>query len=94
MRGDDEVLTYFEKLRTASVARDSLLCVGLDPDQHLISGGLSGAVNFCRKLIDVTADLACCYKPNAAFLGAVWPSGLARFVNGQEVSTAGHTRPS
>jgi hypothetical protein len=34
MRGDDEVLTYFEKLRAASVARDSLLCVGLDPDRR------------------------------------------------------------
>jgi orotidine-5'-phosphate decarboxylase len=75
MRGDDEVLTYFEKLRAASVARDSLLCVGLDPDQHLISGGLSGAVDFCRKLIDVTADLACCYKPNAAFWEQYGPQG-------------------
>ena len=24
-------------------------------------------MDFCRKVIDVTADLACCYKPNAAF---------------------------
>jgi orotidine-5'-phosphate decarboxylase len=66
-RGRDEVLGYFDRLRAASVARNSLLCVGLDPDPRFITGGLSGAVDFCRKVIDVTADLACCYKPNAAF---------------------------
>jgi orotidine 5'-phosphate decarboxylase subfamily 2 len=70
-----KVLTYFDKLRAASVARDSLLCVGLDPDRRFIPGGLSGAVDFCRALIDVTADLACCYKPNAAFWEQYGPQG-------------------
>jgi len=68
-------VTYLEKLRAASVARDSLLCVGLDPDPNLIPGGLDGAVDFCRKLIDATADVACCYKPNAAFWEQYGPRG-------------------
>jgi len=67
--------TYFDKLRAASRARESLLCIGLDPDPKVIPGGLEGAVNFCRTLIDVTADLACCYKPNAAFWEQYGPRG-------------------
>ena len=68
-------MTYFDRLRTSSVARDSLLCIGLDPDQNLISGGLREAVDFCRRLIDATADIACCYKPNAAFWEQYGPHG-------------------
>src|SRR5690606_14992070 len=60
-------MTYFDRLRAASTARDSLLCVGLDPDPRHVPGGADGALAFCRKVIDATADVACCYKPNAAF---------------------------
>lgn len=60
-------MTYFDRLRAASAARDSLLCVGLDPDPRHVPGGADGALAFCRKVIDATADVACCYKPNAAF---------------------------
>lgn len=66
---------YFEKLRHASAARDSLLCIGLDPDPKIIGGGLEGAVGFCRRLIDSTSDIACCYKPNAAFWEQYGPRG-------------------
>ncbi|HYC23156.1 MAG TPA: orotidine-5'-phosphate decarboxylase [Candidatus Bathyarchaeia archaeon] len=67
--------TYFDKLRAASIARDSLLCVGLDPDPRHIRGGLEGAIDFCRALIDATSDVACCYKPNAAFWEQYGPRG-------------------
>jgi len=68
-------MTYFEKLRAASLANNSLLCVGLDPDPKVIAGGLDGAVDFCRKVVDATSDLACCYKPNAAFWEQYGPRG-------------------
>jgi orotidine 5'-phosphate decarboxylase subfamily 2 len=68
-------MTYFEKLRAAAVSRDSLLCIGLDPDPGVIPGGLGAAVDFCRALIEATADLACCYKPNAAFWEQYGPRG-------------------
>ncbi len=68
-------MTYFDKLRAASAARDSLLCVGLDPDPKIIRGGLEGAVDFCRTLIHATSDVACCYKPNAAFWEQYGPRG-------------------
>lgn len=68
-------MTYFGKLRAASAARDSLLCIGLDPEPKIIGGGLEGAVEVCRRLVDSTADLACCYKPNAAFWEQYGPRG-------------------
>jgi len=68
-------VTYFDKLRAASVARDSLLCIGLDPDPKVIRGGVEGAVDFCRTLIHATSDFACCYKPNAAFWEQYGPRG-------------------
>jgi orotidine 5'-phosphate decarboxylase subfamily 2 len=68
-------MTYFDRLRTASAARDSLLCVGLDPDPRLVPGGVDGALAFCRNVIDATAELACCYKPNAAFWEQYGPKG-------------------
>jgi len=68
-------VTYFDKLRAASLARNSLLCIGLDPDPRVIDGGLDGAIRFCRTLVDATADIACCYKPNAAFWEQYGPGG-------------------
>ena len=68
-------MTYFDKLRAASVARDSLLCIGLDPEPAVIAGGLDGAVDFCRSLVERTSDLACCYEPNAAFWEQYGPRG-------------------
>jgi orotidine 5'-phosphate decarboxylase subfamily 2 len=68
-------MTYFDKLRAASVARDSLLCIGLDPEPTVIAGGVDGAVDFCRTLVERTSDLACCYKPNAAFWEQYGPRG-------------------
>jgi orotidine 5'-phosphate decarboxylase subfamily 2 len=67
--------TYLDKLRAASDARDSLLCVGLDPDPRRIPGSLAGAIDFCRRVVDATHDVACCYKPNAAFWEQYGPAG-------------------
>jgi len=74
-QNESAVMTYFDKLRAASVARDSLLCIGLDPDPKVIRGGVEGAVDFCRTLIHATSDVACCYKPNAAFWEQYGPRG-------------------
>jgi orotidine 5'-phosphate decarboxylase subfamily 2 len=68
-------LTYFDKLRAATLARDSLLCIGLDPDPKIIPGGVQGAIDFCCTLIQPTSDVACCYKPNAAFWDQYGPRG-------------------
>jgi orotidine 5'-phosphate decarboxylase subfamily 2 len=66
---------YFGKLRAASARRDSLLCIGLDPEPRAIGAGVHTAVEFCRNVIDSTSDIACCYKPNSAFWEQYGPSG-------------------
>ena len=54
------------KYEDAAARNSSLLCVGLDPDPARMPAGV-GNVDFLRAIIDATADLVCCYKPNAAF---------------------------
>lgn len=54
--------------------RDSLLCVGLDPDparfpEHLVSRP-DAILAFCREIVDATADLVCAFKPQIAYFAA------------------------
>ncbi len=60
----------------AAVQRNhSLLCVGLDPDPKLIPAGL-GKREFLLGIIEATADIACCYKPNLGFFEPDMGSGV------------------
>jgi orotidine-5'-phosphate decarboxylase len=54
------------KYELAAARSGSLLCVGLDPDPALLPPGVDRAT-FLRTIIEATADLVCCFKPNAAF---------------------------
>lgn len=67
-------LTAAEKLALASVTRDSLLCVGLDPDLTKLPAHVRASsdplVEFNRAIIEATSDLVCAYKPNLAFYEA------------------------
>ena len=65
---------FFAKLRQASQSNRSFLCVGLDPHPSLLPEKDVAAFN--RAIIEATADLACCYKPNLAFYEAMGPPGL------------------
>ena len=67
--------TYFDKLRAAATARDSVLCVGLDPEPERIPGGAAGAARFCNDVIRRTADYVAAYKPNSAFWEQYGPDG-------------------
>ena len=58
--------SFRAKYGAAVVRNRSLLCVGLDPDPARIPSGVR-TVDFLRGVIEATADLVCCYKPNAAF---------------------------
>lgn len=66
--------TFQAALDEAVQDRDSLLCVGLDPDLSrmpaaVVSGRSTGAaiVEFNRQIIDATIEFACAFKPNLAF---------------------------
>lgn len=64
---------FFAKLAEAVRRNSSLLCVGLDPDPHQFPAHFPATVDaealvaWGRRLIEQTADLVCCYKPNSAF---------------------------
>jgi orotidine-5'-phosphate decarboxylase len=48
--------------------------VGLDPHPSLLPE--KDVVTFNRAIIEATADLTCCYKPNLAFYESMGPQGL------------------
>jgi uridine monophosphate synthetase len=71
---------FFDKLAARVEKTNSLLCVGLDPHSVGLPEGsrnAKGALDFCLRLIEATSDIACAYKPNAAFFEAFGAEGFA-----------------
>jgi orotidine-5'-phosphate decarboxylase len=68
-------VNFINKLSAAWTANDSLLCVGLDPDIDKLPAQLrhapDGIFQFCRAIVDATADLACSFKPQIAYFAAL-----------------------
>ena len=68
-------MNFIDKLTAAWTANHSLLCVGLDPDLAKLPAELrdapDGITTFCARIIDATADLACAFKPQIAYFGAL-----------------------
>ncbi len=66
---------FFERLETISQQNRSLLCVGLDTDPKRLPRWAFDDPNpvlaFNRHIIDLTCDLVCAYKPNAAYYEAL-----------------------
>lgn len=64
-------MPFLEKLAASSRTRDSIICVGLDPEPALIPGSLGrgpqAALRFLRRIVRATSDFVCAYKPNLAF---------------------------
>jgi orotidine-5'-phosphate decarboxylase len=65
---------FLEKLESAILANQTLLCVGLDPVPEKTHG--YSIYEFNRAIIDATQDLVCAYKPNLAFYEAQGIDGL------------------
>ncbi|MDR0702086.1 MAG: orotidine-5'-phosphate decarboxylase [Azoarcus sp.] len=67
-------MDFVAALRAAWRERDSLLCVGLDPDPARFPASLAGRPDavfaFCRAIVDATADLVCAFKPQIAYFAA------------------------
>ena len=65
---------FIQKLEAAWRSNNSLLCVGLDPDLKRLPvhlGQRSAAIaEFCRAIVDATADLVCAFKPQIAYFHA------------------------
>ena len=68
-------LTFRRLLEQRWQASNSLLCVGLDPDQSRIPVEYhhheDGIVRFCVDIIEATAEYACAFKPQIAYFAAI-----------------------
>ena len=73
-------MSFLTKLAASSRARDSIVCIGLDPEPDRIpeslGSGPQAALSFLRRIVHVTSDIACVYKPNAAFFEQYGPAGM------------------
>jgi uridine monophosphate synthetase len=73
---ENTTLPFLKQLDARAQTANSLLCVGLDPHAALLPEFTPAAVrDFCFRLIEATADLACAFKPNAAFFEALGDEG-------------------
>ncbi|HET7925794.1 MAG TPA: orotidine-5'-phosphate decarboxylase, partial [Rhodanobacteraceae bacterium] len=67
-------MTFIEKLKQAWQRNRSLVCVGLDPEPSRFPAHLREDPNaifaFCREIVDATADVVCCFKPQFAHFAA------------------------
>lgn len=73
-------MTFQQNLDAIVAKNNSLLCVGLDPVMEKLPLHLRKTKHpffeFNKKIIDATADLVCCYKPNSAFYEALGEKGI------------------
>ncbi|HEX4596630.1 MAG TPA: orotidine 5'-phosphate decarboxylase, partial [Burkholderiaceae bacterium] len=67
-------MSFLERLSARWSGQRTLLCVGLDPDPVRLPRPLIGRpgalFEFCRDIVDATADLACAFKPQVAYFAA------------------------
>jgi len=63
--------------------RQTMLCIGLDTDPHLIPACLRHDAHpvrsFHKAIIEATSDCCIAYKPNLAFFEAMGPAGMEDF---------------
>ncbi len=70
-------LAFNDRLRQVSRSRNSLLCVGLDPDPEKLPAHLNGDIlRFNLAIVQATAPYAAAFKLNAAFYEALGEYGL------------------
>ena len=67
--------SFVSQLRARWQQHQTLVCVGLDPDAGRLPAGLEpdaeGIFDFCRQIVDATAEFVCAFKPQAAYFGAL-----------------------
>jgi orotidine-5'-phosphate decarboxylase len=67
-------MQFIPRLSEVQQRRDSLLCVGLDPEPDRFPAPWRGdparIFDFCARIVDATKDLVCAYKPQIAYFAA------------------------
>ncbi len=68
-------MSFMQSLQQAWTRNNSLVCVGLDPEPAKFPAHLRGrpdaVFEFCRAIVDATADLVCTFKPQIAHFAAL-----------------------
>lgn len=68
-------MSFMQSLQQAWVCSNSLVCVGLDPEPAKFPAHLrrqpDAVFDFCRAIVDATADVACAFKPQIAHFAAL-----------------------
>jgi orotidine-5'-phosphate decarboxylase len=68
-------VSFAADLRQRWTRAGTLLCVGLDPEPErfpeLLRGQPDAVFEFCRAIVDATADLVCAFKPQIAHFAAL-----------------------
>src|SRR5260221_14717328 len=78
-------MSFITSLKNRWSAANSLVCVGLDPEPSKFPVHLrddpDAVFAFCRTIVDATADLVCCFKPQIAHFAALGAEeALARLI--------------
>ncbi|MDB6163213.1 MAG: pyrF [Xanthomonadaceae bacterium] len=68
-------MNFMQALRDRWSSADSMVCVGLDPEPskfpQRLAGDSDAIFNFCRAIVDTTAEYVCCFKPQIAHFAAL-----------------------
>ena len=68
-------VTFIQKLAAAWTRNNSLVCVGLDPELEKLPTHVrslpQSILEFNRRIVDATAEYACCFKPQFAHYAAL-----------------------
>lgn len=74
-------MNFKEKLLRTANNNKSWLCIGLDPDMgklpETLPKNIDGISQFLKKIINVTNDIVCAYKPNSAFYEQFGVDGIS-----------------
>ncbi|MEO6065624.1 MAG: orotidine-5'-phosphate decarboxylase [Lysobacterales bacterium] len=72
-------MNFVEGLRERWREADSLVCVGLDPEPskfpEQFAGNDDSVFDFCRDIVDATAEYVCAFKPQIAHFAALGAEG-------------------
>jgi orotidine-5'-phosphate decarboxylase len=87
-------VAFADRLASRVQVANSLICVGLDPDltrfpqQFRELGCREAIVEFNRAIVEATADLVCCYKPNLGFYVAQGIEGIQALIETKSIIPA------
>jgi orotidine-5'-phosphate decarboxylase len=74
-KNKEPTMSFMQSLQQAWARNNSLVCVGLDPEPAKFPAAFHGKPDaifeFCRAIVDATADLACAFKPQIAHFAAL-----------------------